>query len=297
MTILTVGLVALSSVFFNIVEGLGYYVMGKCYNKDFKIHQGIGCSYYCAFFKLSTFGSGTAASGVYYLNGYKVPPVKSFGMITINYIIQKVAVVLVCIILFISHFNIMQDKYGEYFKFIIMGVGITIIFAVGLLLVILWEKFHHFLIFLADKVFKKAEIRELIQNANAQLASLRKESKNMLKDKGMILKLLVVNMVKFLGWYMIPCIVIGYTNISDIFLGISISALASALVGVIPAPGAAGSTEAMFYALFSVMVAKGQAIAVMLMYRCFSYIFPFIIGAVFILIRKTINRFYMRSSN
>ena len=112
----------------------------------------------------------------------------------------------------------------------------------------------------------------------------------MLKEKGTMLKLLLLNMIKYLGWYMIPCVVLGYTDISNIIRGLCISALAAALIGVIPSPGASGSTEAMFYVLFLAVTDKAEAVAVMLMYRCFTYIFPFMIGGIMILVKRIMDK-------
>lgn len=286
MTIATVGGLVLCSVFFNVIEGISYYLMGKRCNHNFRPIHGIGCSYYCAFFKLSTLGSGTAAAGMVYLNRYDVEPSKSFGMITVNYILQKIGVVILCLIGFATHFGEMKQYYHEYFRYIILGVLLTILCAIGLLMVILWGRFHQFLIWLTDKVIRRESLRKKVEGFKNQLLSVRGESYEMLQDKGFLIKMLLLNMIKFLGWYMIPCVVLGYTDLRSIFLGVSISALASALIGVIPSPGATGSTEAMFYALFSVITQDIQAIAIMLLYRCFTYIFPFIIGTMLILSQK-----------
>lgn len=286
MTVITLTELILCSIFFNVIEGISYYIMGKRSNNKFKLIQGIGCSYYCAFFKLSTLGSGTAAAGMVYLNRYKVEPSKSFGMITVNYIIQKLAIVIVCLIGFATHFQSMKEYYQKYFKFIALGVVVTIIFAIVLLLVILWGRLHTFIIYLADRLIKKEDLKNKTEKFKQQLLSVRGESYELLKEKGFLIKILILNMVKFLGWYMLPCVVLGYNDIKSILLGLSISALASALIGVIPSPGAAGSTEAMFYVLFAVITQSAAATAIMLIYRCFTYIFPFMIGAVMILIRK-----------
>ena len=113
MTFATLFIIILCSAFFNAADGLAYYVMAKRYNDNFKWYQGVGCSYYCAFFRLTTFGSGTAASGMYYLHKYNVPMQNSFGMITINYIVQKIAIVLMCLIFFIGNYGIMKEYYSE----------------------------------------------------------------------------------------------------------------------------------------------------------------------------------------
>lgn len=286
MTITVLAELILCSVFFNVIEGVSYYIMGKRCNNEIRLIQGIGCSYYCAFYKLSTLGSGTAAAGMVYLNRYKVEPSKSFGMITVNYIIQKVAIVVLCLMGFAMHFKEMREYYHKYFKFIALGVLVTIIFVIVLLLVILWGKLHAFIIYLTDRLVKRDDWINKAQSFKKQLSAVRGESYELLKEKVFLFKVFLLNMVKFLGWYMIPCAVLGYTDLRSILFGLSISALASALIGVIPSPGATGSTEAMFYVLFSVIAQSAEATTIMLIYRCFTYIFPFMIGAVMILLRK-----------
>jgi uncharacterized membrane protein YbhN (UPF0104 family) len=286
LTITTIIGLIICSVFFNVIEGITYYLMGKKYNNDFKPIHGIGCSYYCAFFRLSTLGSGSSVAGMVYFNKYNVEPSQSFGMITVSYISQKIAIAIMCMVGFVTHYKSMKMYYHDYFKYIILGIILTIVISAALLVVILWERFHKFLAYLTDKVIKKEEWKSKVEGFKEQLLSIREESYEILQDKRFLTKILLLNMIKYLGWYMIPVIVLGYTDIKSILLGMSISALASALIGVIPAPGAAGSTEAMFYALFSVVTTDIKAIAIMLIYRCFTYIFPFIIGAIMILCQK-----------
>lgn len=291
MTLQTMLLLVLCSVFFNVVEGMSYHVMAKKYNHDFRYVQGLGCSYYCAFFKLSTLGSGTAVSGMYYLNQYQIPPSTSFGMITINYICQKIAVALLCIIGFVSFYPDMKKYYSEYFKYLIPGIIVTIAVVIALLAVCLWKRFHDFLLYLSEKIIKNEKLRTKLNDLRNKLIMVRDESGNILKDKKELTQLIILNMLKFIGWYMIPCVVLGYSDTRQILFGLSVSALASALIGVIPSPGASGSTEAMFYALFSVITLDSKAAAIMILYRGVTYFLPFLIGIPVVLkkMNKTSN--------
>lgn len=289
MTWVTVLLLSLCSIFFNIFEGFCYYTMGKKYNKDMRAVDGIGCSYYCAFFKLSTLGSGTAAAGMFYLNGKKVDVSKSFGMITINYMLQKVAIAFLCIVFFVFNFVHMKRLYSDYFGYLILGIFATVLVAACLLLVILWEKLHSFLIFIGNKIARTEKLKCLVEKLEAKITEIRTESHEIIKDKKFLWKMFIFNVIKFFGWYMMPCVILGYDSPEEIFLGLSISALATAIIGVIPSPGAIGSTEAIFYALFLVVSTKPEAMAIMLLYRCFTYILPFLIGTIYILIRKLIS--------
>ena len=289
ITWVTIVLLLLCSIFFNVFEGLCYYTMGKKYNKKMRIIDGIGCSYYCGFFKLSTLGSGTAASGMYYLSQKDVEVSKSFGMITINYMMQKVSIAIFCLICFSIQFPKIRLLYHGYFRYLILGMVLTGLVATGLLLLVLCEKLHRFIIFLGNKIAVKDTLRKYVSILEDKLSQIREGSREILKDRTFMIKIFAFNMCKYLGWYMIPCVVSGYDSVESIFLGITISSIASALVGVIPSPGALGSTEAMFYTMFLVVVSKSEAITIMLLYRFFTYIVPFIIGGIYILIRKIRN--------
>lgn len=289
LTMASFALLLFCSIFYNIIEGLCYYTMGRRYHKKFRIRDGIGCSYYCAFFKLSTLGSGTAISGMYYLNEYRVPPAKSFGMITVNYMLQKVGVAIFCILGFITHIPEMERYYHKYFMFVVFGIIATAFVAIGLLILILWEKLHNFVISFGLKIFKNQKITEKINMLSEYLSNVRSESGEMVKDKAFMSKLLALNVLKYIGWYSIPCVILKYDTPEKIFLGVSIMALASALISVIPSPGAVGSTEGMVYVMFLSVSNDVKAFTIMLLYRCFTYIVPFLIGGIFIVIKKMIS--------
>lgn len=286
MTLRTMFFLVLCSVFFNVVEGMSYYVMAKKSNHNFQYVQGLGCSYYCAFFRLSTLGSGTAVSGMYYLNQHQIPPATSFGMLTINYICQKIAVALLCTIGFVSFYPDMKKYYSEYFKYLIPGIIATVAVVIALLAVCLWKKFHDFLLYLSEKIIKNEKLRTKLNDLRNKLIMVRDESGSMLKDKKELVQLIILNMLKFIGWYMIPCVILEYSDIRQILFGISVSALAAALIGVIPSPGASGSTEAVFYALFSVITLDSKAAAIMILYRGITYFLPFLIGIGVVLKKK-----------
>lgn len=297
ITVVTIVLLLLFSIFFNVFEGLCYYTMGKKYNNKMRIIDGIGCSYYCAFFKLSTLGSGTAASGIYYLSKKNIDVSGSFGMITINYMLQKLAVAALCVICFVIQFSEIRGLYGNYFGYLILGLIVTGLVAIGLLALILWEKLHNFLIAISKKIAVNNLLKSYVTVLENKLTEIRNSAKDIIKDRIFILKIFMFNLCKYLGWYMIPCVVLGYNSPEMVCLGFAIASIASALVGVIPSPGAVGSTEAMFYTMFLVVASPAKAITVMLLYRCFTYIVPFFVGGVYILTKRFMKLINYRKNN
>ena len=58
--------ICLCGVFYNLSEGLVYVWLARRHQNDFHYRDGIACSYYTAFYRTVTLGSGTAAATVYF---------------------------------------------------------------------------------------------------------------------------------------------------------------------------------------------------------------------------------------
>lgn len=291
LSFITLILLFAVSIIYNFFDGLAYYMHGKRHNKDFKIIDGILCSYYCGFFRLATLGGGTAVAGIYYLRNKKIDEVSSGSFITINYMIQKIAVLFNFLLLFFINFSKMKKNYGEYIKYIYLGILFTFIIVSVLLAVCLSKNMHMVLMGIIRFFDKKKRLDKYIIIADEKLTKLRKDTLTYIKDKKLLLKLFMINSLKFiLGWNLIGAVFIGSGSMSDIIFYEGVSSVAIALAGVIPAPGGAGSTEFLFYSLYSIITTKAIAGGIMVLYRVFTYFVPFIFGGIYIFILKLINK-------
>ena len=66
----------------------------------------------------------------------------------------------------------------------------------------------------------------------------------------------------------------------------AVTSLSVMLAAVIPSPAGIGSTEFVFTALFSGIVGTGLAGSASLLYRFGTFVFPFLVGAVVVIIRR-----------
>ena len=278
---LSIVLLVASSVIYNIYDGIGYYLIGQRYNPKFTVWDGIKTSYYSGFFRLATLGSATAISGVYYLSTKKVPPARSTSYISLNYMLQKIAVLMIFLVLFVVNYQQINQDFNKYIKYIFLGIVVTILIATGFLMICTWKPMHRFLFFIADKLLGKTRYKSKADKIKEQLTILREESLSILKDKKMITFMVLCNIFKFFfGWYLIPYVMTKTTGLHDFIYKMGVTSMASALAGVIPSPGSAGSLEALFYAMYQVITDdKALSMAVSLVYRGFTYFLPFIIGA------------------
>ena len=86
-------------------------------DKKFPWHEGILCSFYYSFFRVITFGSGTAPAGMYYVSRKSIPVSRSLGIFTISYTIQRIAVCLYFLLSFVSNYGSMDHYFGEYRRY------------------------------------------------------------------------------------------------------------------------------------------------------------------------------------
>ena len=84
--------ICLCGVLYNLSEGLVYVWLARRHQKDFHYRDGIACSYYTAFYRTVTLGSGTAAATVYllYKKGIQVP--EGVAICAVQYVLQRIAV-------------------------------------------------------------------------------------------------------------------------------------------------------------------------------------------------------------
>ena len=71
---------------------------------------------------------------------------------------------------------------------------------------------------------------------------------------------------------------------------LAITSLSMMLAAVIPAPAGIGSSEFVLTMLLAVIVGTAEAGSVSLLYRFATFVLPFLIGAVVVLLRKKVHK-------
>ena len=122
----------LSTCFF-LIDGRIIQMLAGRTKQEFSVRQGIGCAFYCALFRMVTFGSGTAVAEVFYLNKKKVLPAKASSAAVVQYTAQRIAVGVygTAGFLFLSLKN--RQLLGKYHTYLPAGIGICILIAAVLL--------------------------------------------------------------------------------------------------------------------------------------------------------------------
>lgn len=123
-----------------------------------------------------------------------------------------------------------------------------------------------------------------------QCMMLEDASKHLLKNKKTTTGVILLCLLKCCFWYGIPYLLFRGVqfqgnpalSLSQVF---AITSLSVMLAAVIPSPAGIGSTEFVFTTLFAGIVGTGMAGSASLLYRFGTFVFPFLVGTVVVLIR------------
>ncbi len=275
-------IIILLSISYNLLEGVNTCTLSKIFNKDFKIKNGIGYSFYFNFYKVATFGSGSYIASIYYLEKKGLSSSQGMGVSILNYLFYKISIIAVSsLCIFLNH-SFINSNYSEYIFIINLGYIITLIIIILLLFICISKKFHELLLFILSKLKEKLKYKDVIDFLENMIFNLKDSSKLLLKNKRIILSEILLNMIRVLMLYIISYISIKEIHISvNILDAITITSLATLLAGIIPSPGGIASVEFVYVLMFSIIINPVSATSAMLIYRFGSFIIPFLIGSVY----------------
>lgn len=248
----------------------------------------MGNTFYCAFYRVATLGSGAGVAAVYYLNENGVAVSQGFGMYMIEYALHKISIAIFSGIFFLLNFGYMWEHFADYTWLMVAGYAITIVITVVLVLFCSAKWFHDLLLRLLGLLNRKGKLDVLIAQLTEQCMMLEDAARRLLKKKKLVIETILLNLLKAAFWYGIPYLIfISHAQVT-LTETMAVTAMSVMLAAVIPSPAGIGSTEFVFTALFASIVGTGLAGSASLLYRFGTFVFPFLIGAVVVIVRRII---------
>ncbi len=286
----------LTVLLYHVCEGHITWLIVHKTHPEYTNRKGFCNAFYCSFYKTATLGSGSGIAGIYYLNRSGIPVPNATGMYLFQYIVHKVSMAVYSLLLFFATYDFIHGFFADYQGYILLGfLGVCVI-ASALLAVATVPWMQTACNLLAHRLGKKHPSREeKLTSAGHKLALLQAESRALLSDPLLLLRLFLCNLLKFSTWYMIPWILFSGSAVAgDLpFTALqcfSLTALSQSLAGVIPTPAGIGSVEAVFVLLFRRLLPEGKALSAVVLYRFDTMLLPCAIGAFFVLGEKIVSR-------
>ena len=282
--------ISILSVGYEMVEGWITCSFARHYNPRFTYRMGLESAFYCSFYRVATLGSGAGVAAVYYFNENGIPVSKGTGMYMVEYAIHKVGIAIFSAIFFVASRRFMLEHYGEYTWLLLGGYAVTFVIAAALILFCCSKRFHRLILWLADKLNRKGRFDGQLQYLKEQCEILESAAADLLGDKRFVAGVVCKNLLKFAFWYGIPYFVFLGTGKITIIQAMAVTSLSVMLAAVLPSPAGIGSTEFVFTMLFAAVTTTGAAGSTSLLYRFATFVLPFAIGAVIVILRRRRKR-------
>ena len=212
--------------------------------------------------------------------------------VDLGYALHKMSIALFSAILFVMNWEFMKSWFGDYAGLLAGGYAVTLVITIGLFLFCCSKKFHRLIFRLLDIVNRKlhGKFEMTAEEIKRQCGMLEDASRHLLKNKKTTTGVILLCLLKCCFWYGIPYLLFRGVqfqgnpalSLSQVF---AITSLSVMLAAVIPSPAGIGSTEFVFTTLFAGIVGTGMAGSASLLYRFGTFVFPFLVGTVVVLIR------------
>lgn len=281
-------------ILYHICEGHITWLIVHKTHPEYPRWKGFCNAFYCSFYKTATLGSGSGIAGIYYLNKAGIPVPNATGMYFFQYIVHKVSMAFFSMLLFLVTYGFIHASFADYQGYILLGFAGVCVIAGVLLAVATVPWMQTACNLLANHLrAKHPSWEEKLTGAGHKLAQLQAESRSLLKDPLLLLRLFLCNLLKFTTWYLIPWMVFRSSTTETLpFTALqcfSLTALSQSLAGVIPTPAGIGSVEAVFVLLFRRLLPEAKALSAVVLYRFDTMLLPCAIGAFFVLGERIIS--------
>lgn len=280
-------LVLFLGIGYQLVEGQSIKAIVSHFDDDFTVKDGFFTSCFVAFYRVISFGTGTLLSEIYFYKKKGLALSQGVGVTALHMIMYKTAVIFLSLIGLIFQFSLFYEYAPKMIPFIIVGIILTSLIILTLLVLSSSLKLQVLLIKWTNKHFKRKKLRDWVDQCNIQIYSLRETVLAITKDRSAIGRIFGWNVLKLLFWYVIPYFVLleNHPNI-DFLLVVSFTSFAVILSGIFPTPAGIGPFEFVYLLLFNPLVGTVDAVSSLLLYRFASFVLPFLIGLVYVLLEK-----------
>lgn len=269
------------------VEGYTIKNIAGLYQPAFTIFDGVIACAYMMFYRVITFGTGSLVAEVVYYHKKELKISQGTGVVALRMTLYKLAILFWTFVLLLTQLKTLQRESPHAIYLIVLGMVATLAVVVVLLVLSSSLNAQVFLITLCNRLFKKPKWRAAVDQINLQIYSLRETIQTFLANRPVIWRVFLSNSVKLALWFLIPYFVLaGQHPKLGLILSIALVSFTVVLAGVIPSPGGIGSFEFIYVILFRQLVGKVDAASSLLLYRYSTYLLPFLVGMLYVLVTK-----------
>lgn len=276
----------------------------------FSVKRGTAIAYLCEFYRLITLGSGAGFAEIYYLHKSGIETGTATVLTMFQYVCKRIAVLLLGGAGFAAlcagcRMPACRGLVQEYAMFMAAGCALSVGVIVAFTGVAVSDKIAGAILkFLDWTGVKVPSLEKKVCGWREQIILLNRSSRDILRQKRTIARVILLQIGKLLLFYCIPAYLLSsklekcdivvdavrqgfFTDETSTGWAVCILLMAVVymLSGVIPAPSGAGSLEFVFLIFFSRFVETQAAIPAVLVFRFATWVVPFVTGSIVYLYR------------
>lgn len=244
----------------------------------FKLYQGIDTAFTGTFANVATFGMGTTPMQVYYLYRCGLGLGPGFGLLTMEYVFHKSAVLVYATVMVLWQREWIAANTTGVLKYLPLAYVVVAAIILGLVLVCV----SPFVQRLARRLLAYLPKSEKWQARRAsweeQLDNLGRESRLLLADKALCAKAFGLQVFKLFLLFTLPYMCVRFMGLGELtFWQVQLlGALMMFLSNALPNLAGMGSIETSFLLVFGGFLGQAGAMSALMLYRIASYYFVFL---------------------
>ena len=270
-----------------IIEGYTIKNIAGEFNPEFTVRDGFFASAYATFYRVVTFGTGSIVSEVIYYHKKDLKYSEGTGTSALRMITYKIALIVWALVFLVVKSDSIQEYIANGIFLVLAGILVTLLIISSLLVLSLNINAQVLLVIICNRLFKRQKLRDIVDKVNNQVYSLRGAIQAFIRDRNSVIRVFFSNMAKLVVWYVLPFFILVQDHPDiDIWLTIALISFTVIIGGVLPAPGGIGGFEFVYVLLFRNVVGRVDAVSSLLLYRYATYLLPFLIGMIYVLVNK-----------
>lgn len=270
-----------------IIEGYTIKNIAGEFNPEFTVRDGFFASAYATFYRVITFGTGSIVSEVIYYHKKDLKYSEGTGTSALRMITYKIALIVWALVFLVVKSDAIQEHIANGIFLVLAGILVTLLIISSLLVLSLNINAQVLLVIICNRLFKRQKLRDIVDKVNNQVYSLRGAIQAFIRDRNSVIRVFFSNMAKLVVWYVLPFFILVQDHPDiDIWLTVALISFTVIIGGVLPAPGGIGGFEFVYVLLFRNVVGRVDAVSSLLLYRYATYLLPFLIGMIYVLVNK-----------
>ena len=246
---------------------------------------------------ITPFSTGGQPMEIYMLTEHKISLNKATNATIHSFIFYQIALVLLGVFAVIYNFSFhIFPKVAFLRELVQLGFLINILVVVILAVVTLSDKATMFFVRILVSILNKFHLLDkypnLINNIEEKIKKFTKSSKEILKNKKLLIYGIFINFVGLIFLYIIPYFIIcaiGEATSINVIEAITASAYVMVVASFIPIPGASGGIEYSFSKFYINFISKSSIATVLLIWRFITYYLGMIVGALLFSLEKKVK--------